>query len=75
MKARQRLRGDTGQIRQLEHNVIMLQEIDNKNTYHHYNSASAVRVRESAMTKKLTVAMVPDPSSHCNTSVEDESSE
>ena len=27
------------------------------------------------MMKELTVAMVPDPSSHCNTSVEDESSE
>ena len=30
LKARQRLRGDTGQIRRSEHNAIMLQEINNK---------------------------------------------
>jgi hypothetical protein len=30
LKARQRLRGDMGQIRRSEHNAIMLQEINNK---------------------------------------------
>ena len=30
LKARQRLRGDTGQIRRSEHDAIILQEINNK---------------------------------------------
>ena len=59
------------------HDGISIDAVSNSGHHgcHSYDSASAVRVRERAMMKELHVAMVPDPSSHCNTSVEDESSE